>query len=538
MVKQSKQLSMPALLLALLLLAQIVGPAFAEGAVDGPLTPFAQTIVVTRAGSTSPSVGYIEGESVEDNVATRKYRELLNIDYQCKWVVDETQAGDKLNLAIASDDLPDVFAVNADQLGRLIAAGQIQDMSNAYEQYASDNLRNLLNYGDGIGFLPATMADGRIMGLPKLNDFADNITLMWIRDDWLEKVGLAAPTTYEELVAVAKAFVEKDPDGNGQDDTYGIAIDMSLQQTLDGVSHAFGAYPNIWVEKDGKLAYASIQPEMKDALQGLQAVYQAGLIDNEFAVKDVTKVAEDVAQDKVGIYFGQFWMTLWPLELTRENNPDSRWQPYALPKQADGTMKVKALSPAFSWIVVREGYGHPEAIVKSMNLWYEIWQGEYASWWQGLGKGDYASVWDNMHSYALPAFFDPPLKNVNISKMLRSAFETGDTSGFNTEAETYWAHIQSGTPLGYGYDRIFGLNSAEEILSTQYTDLQYDQFNGLTTSSMTLYKANLDKIQLETFTKIIMGQDITTFETFVNQWLSLGGDKITEEVNAWYETIK
>src|SRR5205085_1615698 len=40
-----------------------------------------------------------------------------------------------------------------------------------------------------------------------------------VRQDWLDKLGLKAPTTLDEFYDVAKAFTEKDPDGNGKNDT-------------------------------------------------------------------------------------------------------------------------------------------------------------------------------------------------------------------------------------------------------------------------------------------------------------------------------
>ncbi len=63
------------------------------------------------------------------------------------------------------------------------------------------------------------------------------INEMWIRQDWLDKLGLEAPRTWDELVQVAEAFVTQDPDGNGEDDTIGILgpvipiISMQLEET-------------------------------------------------------------------------------------------------------------------------------------------------------------------------------------------------------------------------------------------------------------------------------------------------------------------
>ena len=52
-------------------------------------------------------------------------------------------------------------------------------------------------------------------------------------------------------------------------------------------------------------------------------------------------------------------------------------------------------------------------------------------------------------------------------------------------------------------------------------------------------KAYLDKLELETFTNIIMGQaPIDEFDVFVENWKKSGGDDISKEVNEWYQSVK
>ena len=46
-------------------------------------------------------------------------------------------------------------------------------------------------------------------------------------------------------------------------------------------------------------------------------------------------------------------------------------------------------------------------------------------------------------------------------------------------------------------------------------------------------------MEKQTYTNIIYGNEpIEAFDTFVEEWKAQGGDQITEEVNAWYETVK
>lgn len=66
-----------------------------------------------------------------------------------------------------------------------------------------------------------------------------------------------------------------------------------------------------------------------------------------------------------------------------------------------------------------------------------------------------------------------------------------------------------------------------------------DLFTGAMTETMKSKWEGLIKLETETFAKIIYGKaPVDEFDTFVTQWKELGGDKITEEVNAWYQSIQ
>jgi putative aldouronate transport system substrate-binding protein len=66
-----------------------------------------------------------------------------------------------------------------------------------------------------------------------------------------------------------------------------------------------------------------------------------------------------------------------------------------------------------------------------------------------------------------------------------------------------------------------------------------DKFVGSPTPSMIDNNAYLNKLTMETFSKIIMGQaPVDSFDTFVKDWLSAGGQKIVDEVNVWYKSTK
>lgn len=52
------------------------------------------------------------------------------------------------------------------------------------------------------------------------------------------------------------------------------------------------------------------------------------------------------------------------------------------------------------------------------------------------------------------------------------------------------------------------------------------------TDGMSMYNVTLDQLIKENYTKMITGEtEISAFNDFVEQWKSLGGDQITQEVN-------
>ena len=72
-------------------------------------------------------------------------------------------------------------------------------------------------------------------------------------------------------------------------------------------------------------------------------------------------------------------------------------------------------------------------------------------------------------------------------------------------------------------ERPFVEEGYEEVYSTYYGQ----------TKSMEMYWSNLKKMEDETFAKIIMGQSsVDSFDEFVSNWKSQGGDKILEEIKA------
>jgi len=240
----------------------------------GPFGKYDPPITINVSKAASANMRFKDGEDIDNNVWQREYEEKLGIKLNYLWsAIYEGGAYDqKLNLAISSGDLPDIFQVNAQQLKQLVEAGLVEDMTDVFDQYASDFLRQSFEEAGEQYLLSATFG-GRLYALPGLASALDTAPVMYVRKDWREKLGLPEPKTMQDVINMALAFANNDPDGNGVKDTYGIALTKDAVvgtgfADLQGFMNGFHAYLNIWIEDDsGNLVYGAIQPEVKQALQ-------------------------------------------------------------------------------------------------------------------------------------------------------------------------------------------------------------------------------------------------------------------------------
>ena len=269
------------------------------------------------------------------------------------------------------------MTVDAIQMQQLTEAGAIEDLTPYVEKYANADILANWEQTGGVALQAATI-DGKIMGIPNVQPQADAPIMVWVRQDWLDKLGLAAPETVDDVEAIARAFIEQDPDGNSAADTFGLTGTTNPVQVpsnlhgFDAIFNAYGAFPELFYRNaDGEIVYGSIQPEAKEALVRLAAMYQAGIIDPEFATKDGDKANEIVVGGKGGIMMGPWWISWWPLADAVNNDPNADWQPYMV-KDKNGNYTFGMGDYTYSFVVVKKGYAHPEVALKILNVQNDI----------------------------------------------------------------------------------------------------------------------------------------------------------------------
>ncbi len=512
-------------------------------AVD-PLGKYDPPIEITFVGTISDQfekTTLTDGVTMEDNVWTKAYLDELGIKVKYKWIAKSPEEyKQKLNLSLASGDIPNVMNLDTAGLQSAIKADILQDVGGMIEQYGIDQVKSNYTSYDFDPYM-AAKNDGKVYAIPQMWSVSDNASgILWIRQDWLDKVGLTPPKTMDDVYAISQAFTHNDPDGNGKKDTFGLSISKDFVMDLGGFFYGYNAYPGTWLEKDGQLVNGSTLPETKNSLEKLAAMYKDGQIDPEFYAKPADKIAQDIAAQKLGMMYGFMWNGIYPLQDSRRDHPEADWRPYLIPA-ADGTIaKPKADTGIAGYYVVDKNFEHPEALVKMMNLAKTLGQKD---------PGKYGTSPDGKELWKLSPISVPTLEeNLSYHKRMNEMAKTGEAPA-NAVEQLISDNVKKWTEQKdesmWGYYRMLGPGGVGEIAQANieyYFDNNlwvYNAYRGAPTQTMSDKGSTMETLESETFVKMIIGQkDVGEFDKFVTEWKKLGGDEVTKEVNEWYQNAK
>ncbi|RKJ22102.1 extracellular solute-binding protein [bacterium D16-50] len=194
---------------------------------------------------------------------------------EVKWVFDSTsEYTDAMVLRFSAQNLESVNQVNSLDANfcKACEEGVFWDITDYIDDYP-----NLATIPEIVRMNASV--NGRLYGVPRARDLTRN-GLSW-RQDWLDNLGLEEPTTLEAFYKMLYEFTYSDPDKNGQDDTYGMAL-ISYEGPWDLMQIWFGA-PNGWgIDENGDLIPAHMTKEYDTALDWFRQIYSEGLVNPNF----------------------------------------------------------------------------------------------------------------------------------------------------------------------------------------------------------------------------------------------------------------
>lgn len=256
---------------------------------------------------------YEDGSFVEKMI-----EDALNINI----TVEKAETSDTIDLLLASGEMPDCMWTESktpswmqdQELIRTIPRSMVEQYCPGIMEYYEANpliYKMILNPENEEEFICLAGLTFQFVDYYLPGDF--------YRYDWIENLGIDLGVEVEQVadrlyvasdgielgkfIEIMDAFVNKDPDGNGQKDTLGAtAPDWGIGQIGQFYS-AYGFTRDI-NDVDGKAQQCYAMEEYREFLKGFQKLYGQNLLDPEIISSDRT-----LAWDKVNTGVAGYWLS-------------------------------------------------------------------------------------------------------------------------------------------------------------------------------------------------------------------------------------
>lgn len=144
-------------------------------------------------------------------------KEGLDVEYV---TLPRSQESEKNSTWMASGESPDILITyDLNAMFKWAEQGGLWELDTLLDKYGPDIKKLIKPALDSAGTYK-----GKRYAIPAMRMSTAVGPSMKIRQDWLDKLNMKAPTTLDELYTVLKAFKEKDPGGVGKDNVVPWAI--------------------------------------------------------------------------------------------------------------------------------------------------------------------------------------------------------------------------------------------------------------------------------------------------------------------------
>ncbi len=293
-------------LLCTVLIAVSAGLVMAAGQTEGA----AATAVAVNPPGTYPIVdeivtidlmtryGAVESDgNYQDAAFTAYFEELTNVRVNFVDIVEAQAWQERLNLVLASGDLPDTIMVQGVMSGQEVFTngvfGNFIPVDDLIENWMPALAATLEEYP--VYAAQLVMPDGKRYSFPSLEGTCYHCTMsrkMWVYMPWLEELGLEVPETTEQFYQMLVAFRDGDPNRTGRADTIpmtGAATGAWQAQPLVPFLLSSFIYtdPANFLKRDGgELSFVANTPEWRDGLRYMARLYREGLMQPDWFTQD------------------------------------------------------------------------------------------------------------------------------------------------------------------------------------------------------------------------------------------------------------
>jgi len=512
-----------------------------------PFGRYDETVHITQNRILASWMAFDEGDDEDNNWWTRTYKEQLNVSVTNLFTADDwgTPLDTLVNMAIATDDLPDAMYLYTTLAVRVMNGGKAMDITDLFDYTASDQVKSI--YAMDPDALVAWTLSGRKYGLANTMSPA-GWTYYWTPQSLIDELnGGVVPVTFDEVMA----YAEKVKEHTGG---YAININNTLN-TLNDIGSIVGA-TGAWIEKDGSLIYGKLQQEQKNAWALMADWYAKGLLARDFASKVDDDIEADFLNNRFGIFVGgtnvphgsvgRNWKSLYPDD-----------ELVAIPIAAPDGHKMTITSPGSygDAFMISAKAKDPAAIMRAFNLTTAVFadadkpdfvvdasynsgsSGGWATFWCALAMG--AGKVDDRRLQYSPGYraYQAILSGSDGSELRKArSFEavyvfdcinSWNNEGKNAENwEENWAYWS----MWFGaksWPHNMQMHDEKRFVSSPRKGQEVD--------AEARENQNLYAKHIEYATMSIMNNNVEKgFDDWVNYFYNNGGNEIVEQVNEQY----
>lgn len=304
----------------------------------------------------------------EDNLVLREIRKRTGIHF-VPTMVPSSEYPAKLNVVIASGDLPDIISAGGYNVLQYAENGltiPLDDLLQKFGQNILSNKKELL--------IGNAVYNGKIHMIPAGITYGSNLS---VRKDWLANTGFTVPAghgplnlTVDEYYKVLKAFTENDPNKNGKKDTIGLGTAVANTKNFYHIFGAYGIAQGVPFYAGGKVQPYFMHPDFLKPIEFIRKLYAEGLMDPDFATIPGMSSFEKLWKGIYGVYDFQAAGTTnnWVGRYTEKPVPQFAFAVVSGPDGKHGWPQERITS---GWCVTSKSR-NPDAAVKLFDFLHTV----------------------------------------------------------------------------------------------------------------------------------------------------------------------
>ncbi len=514
--------------IAAVLATSVVGCASGDTKSDTDATTAKTTPAASASATPDPktvkhsitSMKYVYGDVPGlDGRGLKMINEKFNIDYK-PLLVPQGTYDEKLTVTLATGSIPDVTLF------------QSADLTGKFNKFAKQGafapLDEYIDQYQSLKWIPKFILDqfrvnGKLYAIPQYYPKFAFTTIL--RKDWLDNLGLKVPTNYEELKQVAIAFTKNDPDKNGKNDTYGMAIGKDLNPPFTQ-----GAYwePAAWYHKDsqGRFIPGMIGPGRKEIVTMLTDLYKEGAISRDIVSMDWANTNKEFYSGVAGIFIGTpRGMSVAYMDGLMKINPQAKFVHLEQFTAPDGSKGMSSGGGFLGFEVISAEAGKDKAKVKRILEMLDFGRTFFPDGKRGDKNPDYDWLYGNVGIGYDMVNGEPAAKADANAKGLYPVAYLPDAIA--------WPEKDS--DVNYSLGKSDPLKQLVTDISKSYSTMKYyaNPANGIVSDTLISKGAELNKYLFDEQTKMVAGQrPLSDWDKMIEEWKAKGGEQLIKEFNA------